>query len=291
MALVAARRRCGGGSNGLADNPSPLRPGSAIGGSSALSSHKTRWRNSNLSRHFYSRYTTPDWRASGNTSAASHGTIWTKFFLPDVGVVWIWAAAPDGTAKSSKTVVIVGWDSIVAPAIHSTRSCTPTARRCRSVREKRPAAVAWQALEYLENPQEFINEVARVLEVGGVFCGSISFLEPLHGRSYWGISEAGIRLLLERAGFKDVEVRPGLSGFALLLWTWLRRLAGVQAERLALPIVATLCAGPAAAAFFFSWLKSRLGWGSGHIMTWLVDRAPLEFAGHLMFVARKPGRR
>lgn len=152
------------------------------------------------------------------------------------------------------------------------------------------AVVAWQVLEYARDPQRIFAGAAELLEPGGVFCGSVSFLEPLHGHSYYNLSHLALKDLLSRHGFADVEVRPGLSGFALLLWTWLRRSAGAGWARLALPVVRLCFLAPAGLIFLLSWLSWRLGMGTGHHMRWLAITAPLEFAGHLMFVARKRGR-
>ena len=149
------------------------------------------------------------------------------------------------------------------------------------------AVVAWQVLEYVEAPEQAVQEASRVLESGGIFCGSVSFLEPLHGRTYYGMSHLILEQLLDRHGFADIEVQAGLSGFALMTWTWLRRWGGPAWGRLAIPISAALLIPPAALRFLASYLWLRLGLGDGHGMRWIAERAPLEFAGHLMFVARK----
>ncbi len=147
--------------------------------------------------------------------------------------------------------------------------------------------VAWQVMEYAPKLETVISEAMRVLENGGVFCGSVSFLEPLHGRTYWGISPLGLRMLLDEYGFKDVQIIPGLSGFSLMLWTFLRRFAGAWAGRFALPLAAAMLIPLAATRFLASWLAYKLGLGTGHGMRWITQQAPLEFAGQIVFVARK----
>ena len=96
--------------------------------------------------------------------------------------------------------------------------------------------------------------------------------------------------LLRRNGFADVEIKPGLNGFVLLLWTWLRRSGIPYANRLAVPLaLATL--GPIALLIFVAgWVRLSLGLGDGHTMRWLTQTAPLEFAGHVLFSARKKAR-
>jgi len=152
------------------------------------------------------------------------------------------------------------------------------------------AAVAWQMFEYLESPEKAIAEIARVLDTGGVFCGSVSFLEPVHGRTYFNLSPLILEKLLTRHGFADIEIKSGLNGFALMLWTLLRRSAIPFADRLAVPAAFVLLFPPAGLLFCASWLAQRLGFGGGHMMEWLSKRAPLEFAGHVMFSARKKAR-
>jgi LmbE family N-acetylglucosaminyl deacetylase len=152
------------------------------------------------------------------------------------------------------------------------------------------AVTAWQVLEYVEEPELLVEEAARVLEPGGVFCGSASFLEPVHGRTLFNLSPLILERLLRKNGFADVEIKPGLNGFVLLLWTWLRRCGIPYADRLAVPAI-ILGLGPLAALVFLtSWLRLLIGRGDGHTMRWLTEAAPLEFAGHVMFVARKTTR-
>jgi glycosyltransferase involved in cell wall biosynthesis/LmbE family N-acetylglucosaminyl deacetylase/SAM-dependent methyltransferase len=152
------------------------------------------------------------------------------------------------------------------------------------------ALVAWQVFEYLDRPEAVMAEAARVLEVGGVFCGSVSFLEPVHGRTYFNMSPLILKELLARHGFADIEIKAGLNGFALMLWTWLRRSRLPLADHVAIPAAFALFAPLSAVMFFVSWLAQRCGWGSGHTMRWISQVSPLEFAGHVMFTARKKAR-
>ncbi len=156
--------------------------------------------------------------------------------------------------------------------------------------ESASAVVAWQVVEYAPKPEAVFSEAARVLETGGVFCGSVSFLEPVHGRTYFGIGPLGLQELLEQNGFKDIRILPGLSTFSLTAWTWMRRFAGPWAGRFALPLTAAFLFPLMAVRFFTSWIAYRLGLGSGHGMRWVAKDAPLEFAGQLVFIARKADR-
>jgi glycosyltransferase involved in cell wall biosynthesis/LmbE family N-acetylglucosaminyl deacetylase len=148
-------------------------------------------------------------------------------------------------------------------------------------------AVLWQTLEYVPDVASALAEVSRVLAPGGVICGSVSFLEPVHGRTYLGLSHVALHELLSRAGFDDIEVRPGLNGFSLLAWTWFRRWAGPAWGTVGLVLMAAWLIPLAFGRVLLSWIGYRLGLGNAHGMAWLTQRAPLEFAGHLLFVARK----
>lgn len=157
--------------------------------------------------------------------------------------------------------------------------------------EQVAAVLAWQVMEYVEWPANVIAEAARVLEPGGVFCGSVSFLEPIHGRTLYNISPLLLLELLRMNGFTDIQVEPGLCSFALLLWTFLRRWGRPSWGRLAMPATMVWLVPLMAVRFILSWLWWRLGPGAGHGMRWVAEVAPLEFAGQVTFVARKPGRK
>jgi glycosyltransferase involved in cell wall biosynthesis/LmbE family N-acetylglucosaminyl deacetylase/SAM-dependent methyltransferase len=157
--------------------------------------------------------------------------------------------------------------------------------------ESQAAVVAWQMLEYVEQPERVVAEVGRVLEPGGILCGSASFLEPVHGRTYYNLSPLILEKLLRANGFSDIDIKPGLNGFVLLPWTWLRRTRIPLAERFASPMAFLLLVPSSLLLFGISWLSRFLGFGNGHFMRWLAQTAPLEFAGHVMFSARKKARR
>jgi hypothetical protein len=72
-----------------------------------------------------------------------------------------------------------------------------------------------------------------------------------------------------------------------MLWTWLRRCGIPFADRLALPITFAGLAPLALIIFLTSWLRMVVTRGDGHTMRWLTQTAPLEFAGHVLFAARR----
>jgi SAM-dependent methyltransferase len=153
--------------------------------------------------------------------------------------------------------------------------------------ERLDGVVLWGVLSYLEKPEVAVVEVSRVLKAGGVFCGYAPFLEPIHGLTFYAMSPLLLERLLHKHGFADVKVIPGISGFRLILWTWLRRYGGNWLASLALPITWMWLIPSAATRFFMSWLWWRFGYGEGHGLRWISERVPLEFAGHVIFSARK----
>jgi LmbE family N-acetylglucosaminyl deacetylase len=149
------------------------------------------------------------------------------------------------------------------------------------------AVLAWCVLAYLPDPAQALAEMRRVLRTGGALVGMVSFLEPVHGITYSGLSPAGIRHWLESLGFEDVRILPGLNGFTLMLWTWLRRYGGKWAAGLAFPLTRLWLVPLVGSKFLVSWIRWRFFGGSGYGMHWVAEQMPLDFAGHLIFTARK----
>jgi len=78
-----------------------------------------------------------------------------------------------------------------------------------SLPETFDAVIADQVFEHLADPQEAARNVLKMLRPGGRFFICTPFLIRVHGRPYdfsrW--TEAGLQLLLERAGFQHIVVR------------------------------------------------------------------------------------
>lgn len=63
-------------------------------------------------------------------------------------------------------------------------------------------------LQYVQFPFVAAREVFRVLKPGGVLIGSVAFLEPSHGTSFYHPSHVGIYNLLQDAGFTVRHIAP-----------------------------------------------------------------------------------
>jgi len=74
-----------------------------------------------------------------------------------------------------------------------------------------------KVLEHVREPSLFVREAHRVLRPNSLFMGSVAFMEPYHGRSYYHFSPLAIVDLLSGGGFTVVELRPGYSAFGSIL--------------------------------------------------------------------------
>ncbi len=160
--------------------------------------------------------------------------------------------------------------------------------------EKFDLVLLWQVLEHLPQPWTALSEVSRILKVGGRVVGSVSCLEPIHDVcSYFGFTHRGLAQVLGDCGFVELNVRPGLNAFSLITRSWFRHLFGVRwGERMAFPLVRISFTASLWAYLFLRGgvnllRRGKLGTDYAHTLQWLAADAPLEFAGHLAFRARK----
>jgi SAM-dependent methyltransferase len=67
-----------------------------------------------------------------------------------------------------------------------------------------------EVIEHVPDAQAFLCECRRVLKSGGVLFLSVPFQARYHfiPHDYWRFTPSGLRLLLTRAGFSDIAVKP-----------------------------------------------------------------------------------
>ena len=73
-----------------------------------------------------------------------------------------------------------------------------------------------QVLEHVRYPDRLLPHVARTLKPGGLFIGGVSYLEPYHSRSIFNFTPYGLSCVIEGAGLKLLEIRPGIDAFSLI---------------------------------------------------------------------------
>ncbi len=88
---------------------------------------------------------------------------------------------------------------------------------------------SFQSLEHVNSADEAISEISRVLRVGGILAGSVSFLEPYHARSTFSYTPYGFKLLNEHFGLNLVKVFPTTDGPSLVL-RWFCGMMGVPQQ-------------------------------------------------------------
>ena len=133
-------------------------------------------------------------------------------------------------------------------------------------------------IQYVQFPFVMIREANRVLKPNGKLIGTVAFLEPSHGTSFYHYSHLGMYNLLKHGDFEVEKLAPSRE------WSVLRALASMgmffrmprwMAQSIVLPL---------------EWFH-RLWWRAGE----LVSRRSLEnlrvrhFTGSFTFIASKPG--
>jgi len=151
-----------------------------------------------------------------------------------------------------------------------------------------------QVLEHIKEPMQLLREINRVLVSRGKIYGSVSYLEPFHDKCmYFGFTHKGIEYILKKAGFDNVELKPGINAFSLILRGLLIRLLPKNVgQSLAFLLARVSVMGLVNSIFKCRALVSiaRRGTISRSYIgarTYISKTAPLEFAGHIEFEATK----
>lgn len=129
-----------------------------------------------------------------------------------------------------------------------------------------------QVLEHARHPDRLMTDAFRVLKPGGIFLGSVSYLEPYHSYSIFNFTPYGIVRVFEDAGFKLVEIRPEIDASLMILRQLFNR------SRLLSPVWRHN---------FFYGITDLIGYLLG-LEPRLRNFLKIQFSGHLIFLARRP---
>ena len=80
-----------------------------------------------------------------------------------------------------------------------------------------------QVLEHVRFPGKLMSNIHRVLKPNGYLVGATSQLEPYHSLSVWNYTPHGFRVLVEEAGLRLKEIRPGIDAITLITRTALQK--------------------------------------------------------------------
>jgi SAM-dependent methyltransferase len=148
----------------------------------------------------------------------------------------------------------------------------------------------WQVIEFFQDPWLALREIRRVLKPGGFIIGSVSYLEPMQGETYFYFSKNGLAEILQQSGFDDITILPGISCFPLISWTWMRQFSNNKRLMRGVLWCTRIGFWSISAVFdVLSAFKHSLGIGHNFMRRWLREVMPYRFAGQLTFRAIKGG--
>jgi SAM-dependent methyltransferase len=133
-------------------------------------------------------------------------------------------------------------------------------------------------LEHIQFPFVVAREVLRVLKPGGLYIGTVAFLEPFHGNSFYHHTHLATYNTLRSAGFIVEQVGPNRT------WSGLRAQASMSGLFPKMP------AAVSRAVVFPLELLHKLWWRLGAIVNPKANEITrlLTNTGALEFIAHKP---
>lgn len=135
-------------------------------------------------------------------------------------------------------------------------------------------------LEHIQFPFVMIQEANRVLKSGGVFIGTVSFLEPFHGNSIYHHSRLGIINTLQYGGFEISQIAASTS------WTVFAAQARMSARRLFPKVPGVFSRNLISLPQRISEVWWKLGRSIKPSIS--INRQMDHIAGAFYFVAKKP---
>ncbi len=133
-------------------------------------------------------------------------------------------------------------------------------------------------LEHIQYPFVMTKEALRVLRPGGLFIGTVSFLEPFHNDSYYHHSHLATYNSLRNAGFEVVQVSPSPK------WPGLLAISEMALFRMMPSWLVRILVWPLQALH-------RIWWALGNIFTHSERSSEayrvLSTSGAFSFIARK----
>lgn len=129
-----------------------------------------------------------------------------------------------------------------------------------------------QVFEHVYRPEKLLKEINRVLKNGGIFIGSVSYLEPYHSLSITNFTPYGLKKMLNDNNLNLVELRPGIDSITLLVRSMIQSKFGVD---------------------YFLTHESPINFLIGIFYKILgkdiksTNFAKIAYAGHLIFFAKK----
>lgn len=134
------------------------------------------------------------------------------------------------------------------------------------------------ALEHMQYPLVMLSEAYRVLKKGGMFIGTVAFLEAFHSNSYYHHTHLGVYNSLKHAGFEVENVSPSTDWtvlFAQSQMSLFPRLPKIISKSVVLPL----------------YLMHRIWWKLGYMFnpspTTGEKMRLLKTTGSFIFIAKK----
>ena len=129
------------------------------------------------------------------------------------------------TSSPSRVERYVGLD--IEGSLHGPNGLVFDGRTIPLENQSVDTALATEVLEHCPAPALLLAEIRRVLKPGGLFFFTVPFFWPLHEvpHDFYRYTPYAMRMLLEQAGFSEVELRAHAgwdASLAQMLGLWLR---------------------------------------------------------------------